>query len=64
MTTLEIILLAIIWIGYGLLNFLQSGDYNSKDYKLGFILHIIGSPIVLIVRLFLGIFSYKFWENE
>jgi hypothetical protein len=63
MTTLEIILIAIIWIAYGCFNATQM-DKTSKNEEetLGcFVLSIAFSPVFILIRLIWGIFTSKFW---
>lgn len=60
MTTLEIILIAIIWITYGVFNTYQHDwcdDYESP--ALCVLIIIISAPIAFIIRFFRGIFFWK-----
>lgn len=62
MTTLEIILTAIIWIAYGVFNSWQHDwfkDYDPKDYEVIVLINIIFAPVALMIRLYRGIFYYK-----
>jgi hypothetical protein len=62
MTTLEIILTIIIWIGYGCFDFNQFiKDSHSDDGIVGgFIFTIMIAPVILIIRMIWGIFTSKF----
>lgn len=62
MTTLEIILITIIWIAYGIFNCKQHDWFkfkitNKPDY-FECIVVIICAPIALIIRIFRGIFIH------
>lgn len=60
MTTLEIILIAIIWISYGLFSAKQISDKNcshNEELIFNYLLCIVFAPIVLIARIFIGMFS-------
>jgi hypothetical protein len=61
MTTLEIILLAILWVIYGLFTAYQiTNEEDSDDVIIGiYFLLILLSPIVLIIRIIIGIFHSK-----
>lgn len=60
MTILEIILLGVLWIAYGVFSFYQSeGNKVTLDDGmdvLSLIILIVISPLVLVVRIFLGVF--------
>lgn len=56
MTTLEIILLAIIWTGYGLFNnYRIKRGYGFHKYKGESIIYVIIAPISLIAGIIRGI---------
>lgn len=68
MTTLEIILIIIIWIAYGVFAAYQTEEGSSNvltvsyyerefDSTISLFLMIIFSPIVFIVRALIGIFK-------
>jgi hypothetical protein len=61
MTTLEIILLAILWIVYGSFCAYQSTETWHDDSEIigTYILCIFFSPVVLIYRMLVGIFHPK-----
>ena len=64
MTTLEIILIGIIWVNYGLFTAYQHND-NKLDFEVnGFAIFIIVilSPFILFIRIFYGIFSNKIFK--
>lgn len=60
MTILEIILIGVLWVAYGVFSTYQSwGNTFSLDDNEGvfeLILGIILAPVILVVRIFLGIF--------
>jgi hypothetical protein len=62
MTTLEIILLIIIWVGYGCFDCNQSikDSHSDNDIIGGFIFSIMFAPVILIIRMIWGIFTSKF----
>lgn len=51
MTTLEMILIGIIWISYGIF---VAAQEEVEDYTP---LVILFSPIILVIRAFVGIFT-------
>jgi hypothetical protein len=56
MTTLEIILIVVIWIVYGVFNAYQ----DEKSYEIShYFYHIIFCPLVLLFRVLIGIFHSK-----
>ena len=62
MTNLEIILLIIVWIVYGVFNTYQHDWYDDNAIEvMWFIifLNVLLAPIALIVRIFRGIFLWK-----
>ena len=61
MTTLEIILIAIIWISYGVFNSWQHGWYEVyyEDPWFFTIINIIFAPIALVIRIIRGVFYWK-----
>lgn len=60
MTTLEIILIAIIWIAYGIFNSYQHNWYDDEEFPEGcVIVTIVSTPIAFIIRFFRGIFFWK-----
>jgi len=65
MTTLEIILTVIIWIGYGVFNGYQMAlthNKNDSDNIFGcFVISILFAPIMLVIRAIWGIFTSKHW---
>lgn len=58
MTNLEIILLAVIWVGYGVLVNIQNDWYDETDAQ-GFAVAftIACSPVILLIRICKGIFT-------
>ena len=60
MTILEIILIVVLWVAYGVFSFYQSeGNKFPLDDGMdvfSLIILIVISPLVLVVRIFLGIF--------
>ena len=56
MTTLEIILLSIIWIGYGIIAAIQTESYEDGELAL-YLGCILFSPIVFIGRCLYGAFK-------
>lgn len=66
MTTLEIILTAIIWIAYGCFNFNESPTSKSDkddDLIFGFLFFVVFAPILLALRFIWGTFTSKFFEK-
>lgn len=60
MTTLEIILIVIVWITYGVFNSWQNDWHDDEDGKEIFIIiNIIFAPLALLIRLFRGVFLWK-----
>jgi len=60
MTNLEITLIAIIWIGYGVFAVYQSKDLEDSVVVPLFGVYIIFSPIVFIIKALYGVFKqYK-----
>lgn len=60
MTTLEIILIAVVWIAYGVFNSYQhKWFYNYLGLYLGVLFVIIFAPIALLIRIFRGVFIWK-----
>jgi hypothetical protein len=62
MTTLEIILTAVVWIAYGLFNAYQvdEDDFEfNRDTAILYLIIIALAPSILVVRIVLGIFSSK-----
>lgn len=57
MTTLEIVLIVIIWVAYGVFNSWQHDWF--KDEAWNTTLNIIYAPIALIVRILRGVFFWK-----
>ena len=59
MTTLEIILIAIIWIGYGLFAAYQSREMNlnSEDQSGMYIVYIVFAPMIFILKCLYGAFK-------
>lgn len=59
MTTLEIILLAIIWIGYGVFNAIQFAETASNDEEqaVAWISSLMLSPLFFVVRCLVGAFK-------
>ncbi len=63
MTTLEIILIAIIWIAYGVFNSWQH-EWFEKDYDKSSFLNVmvvLFAPIAFIIRIIRGVFV---WQGE
>ena len=57
MTVLEIILIAVVWIAYGVFSAYQSNDNTFEDVDtFEVMIGIAISPIILIVRVLLGVF--------
>ena len=64
MTTLEIILILIIWICYGIFNSYQHQWFiydfdNEASSNVGVILTIVFAPVALIIRIIRGVFFWK-----
>lgn len=62
MTTLEIILTAIIWISYGVFNSWQHDCFENSGNgtkELFIYFNILFSPIALLIRIIRGIFYWK-----
>jgi len=58
MTTLEIVLIAIIWISYGMFNSWQHDRYEDEELIL-IIVNILIAPIALVIRIVRGVFFWK-----
>ena len=61
MTTLEILLIIIVWVSYGVFNSWQH-DWFKFDYNfepLAVIICIAFAPIAIIIRILRGIFQWK-----
>jgi hypothetical protein len=63
MTTLEIILLAIIWIAYGVFNSWQHNWHEETNKGAWFFIssNVILAPIALVIRIVRGVL---FWEGD
>lgn len=63
MTTLEIILLAIVWIGYGIYNGNQMAEtaITEDDITVCYVVSILFCPLLIPFRMIWGIFSSKLW---
>jgi hypothetical protein len=61
MTTLEIILITIIWVSYGVFNSWQHDWYFDPGYDEWFfiLINIIFAPIALVIRIIRGVFVWK-----
>ena len=60
MTTLEFVLILIIWVSYGVFNSWQHDYYKFSDSENFFIsCNIIFAPIALLIRIFRGVFIWK-----
>jgi hypothetical protein len=62
MTTLEIILLATLWVIYGIFTAYQStGKYDSDDIEIigTYLVSIFFSPVIFIIRMVIGVFDSK-----
>jgi hypothetical protein len=60
MTGLEIILVAVVWIAYGVFFLYQISDNEFEDIEwCGWVLAISLAPFWLIARAIIGIFSSK-----
>ena len=63
MTPLEIILIAIVWIAYGVFNSWQWNWYkdNIDNFEriLAILFNILLAPIALLIRIFRGVFVWK-----
>ena len=68
MTILELILIAVIWIAYGVFHYYQVNEesLNFKEHHnlFGFIACILFSPLLLVTRIFIGIFSNKMVDYQ
>lgn len=60
MNTLEIILIAIIWLSYGVFNSWQHDWHKEYKYIIP-ISNIIFAPIALCIRIVRGVF---FWKGD
>lgn len=59
MTTLEIILIIIVWVSYGVFNSYQH-DWYKENYDCAFVvINTIGAPIALVIRIIRGVFFWK-----
>jgi hypothetical protein len=58
MTPLEIILIVMLWVTYGVLSAYQDKGFWADD-GAKYIVYIIISPILLIYRVIIGIFHPK-----
>lgn len=60
MTILEIILIGVLWVAYGVFSTYQSEGnkipLDDAEDVLNLILAMIIAPLILVVRIFLGIF--------
>lgn len=60
MTILEIILIGVIWVAYGVFSVYQDEDNPlpivDADDLMVLVLGIVLSPLILVVRIFVGIF--------
>lgn len=67
MTILETILILILWINYGTFSAYQliknTDDLNQNEKTTLYIIFILFSPAILIVRIILGIFSIDTFKN-
>lgn len=64
MTTLEIILIATLWIIYGVFNASQHDWYKNysteePEQQMFIFFNIIFAPIALLIRIFRGVFYNK-----
>lgn len=60
MTTLEIVLIAIIWISYGTFNAWQhEWYYDSRREYLAVFMNILLAPVALSIRIFRGVFRWR-----
>lgn len=60
MTTLEIILIGIIWISYGTFNAWQHEWYRLSNYaNLAVFMNILLAPVALSIRIFRGVFRWR-----
>lgn len=63
MTNLEIILICIIWIGYGILNAWQHDWHKymdcTSDANVFTSLNIMFAPVALVVRIVRGVIFWK-----
>jgi hypothetical protein len=60
MTILEIILIGVLWVAYGVFSVYQEGGnkipLDDADDLMVLVLGIVLSPLILVVRIFVGIF--------
>ena len=66
MTTLETLLIIIVWIGYGVFSAYQAINVNNRCHNanLGiYVMFPILSPIILIARVLLGIFHHNIFKS-
>lgn len=67
MTTLETILILILWISYGVFTAFQISkdafDMDNNDISGLYIVSILFSPILLIIRAIIGIFKSNIFRN-
>jgi hypothetical protein len=61
MTTLEIILLAVVWISYGAFSHYQYLE-DFEDAKAVFWM-IVLAPFVLLIRIIIGVFAKKTMQD-
>ena len=60
MTELEIILVAVVWIAYGVFSLYQmNGNEFEGTGTLLWVLYVSLAPLWLIIRAIMGIFSSK-----
>jgi hypothetical protein len=61
MTTLEIILIAIVWIAYGVFNSWQHEWYKDTYEQAWFFIssNVILAPIALVMRIVRGVFYWR-----
>lgn len=63
MTELEIILIALVWIAYGVFSLYQMNDNGFEDTEpLFWVLYISLAPLWLIIRAIMGMFSNKLFD--
>lgn len=56
MTTLEIILIVIVWISYGTFNAWQhEWHYLSNYSNLAVLMNILLAPVAFVIRIFRGV---------
>ena len=66
MTGLEIILIAVVWIAYGVFSMYQIfdndfNDFDDADY-FTLIMGVALAPFMLLTRIIIGIFSNKVFK--